>query len=117
MKSNIDVFDITKFLLSLTIIALHSQLFNPFLFPYLRIAVPVFFILTGYLSFAKLDRISGYSNRKEHLIHIIKRYFKLYLFWLVVLLPFTLYIRHYFENGIIMGLFMFLRSLFFLVNI
>lgn len=84
-------FDIVKFILSFFVVAIHSGLFPYALYPWLRIAVPMFFMMTSYFLFSALG-----DAPKEKQLKIIKKFVlrnvKLYLCWFVVLLPFTLYI-------------------------
>ncbi len=89
--------DISKFILSLLVIAIHV---NPFgkgpeknlIFPLARIAVPMFFIVSGYFLFSKLRR------EKDHR-SVIKRFcsrnIKLYFTWFILLFPITMQIRGY----------------------
>lgn len=103
IQKNNDSIDVTKFLLSLCVVAIHSELLYNYIYPFVRLAVPIFFIFSGYFSFLKIDAIQNYSAKKEKFISIVKRYLKLYAFWFIVLLPHTLYIRKYFSSGIIAG--------------
>ena len=111
-QKNIDSIDLTKFLLSLCIVAIHASFLNQYIFPFARLPVPVFFIFSGYLVFAKLDAIPDISAKKQKLACIIKRYLKLYLFWFILLLPYTLYLRKYFRSGFLNGCLKFLKSFF-----
>ena len=87
-----DILDLAKFILSIMIVAIHTALFQTYLFPWLRIAVPLFFMISSFLLF---DRVNASSiDQKDQ---VIKNYFirqlKLYLFWFIVLLPLTIYFR------------------------
>ena len=95
MKKQYDCVDATKLLLSLFIVAIHADLFGSALFPTLRLAVPVFFIFTGFFAFSRIDAAAP-ADRKKALWRIEKRYLQLYLFWFVVLLPITVYVRKYY---------------------
>lgn len=110
---NIDSIDLTKFILSLWVVAIHTSLFNNYIYPFVRLAVPVFFIFSGYFSFTKLNTAQNDFLKKEKLIYIIKRYLKLYFFWFVLLLPHTLYIRKYFRDGFFHGFLALIKGLFF----
>ena len=65
-KENYDGLDITKFLMALGIIGLHSQLPKSMLYPYVRLAVPVFFLLTGFLRFKKYP-VKKQNRKKDRL--------------------------------------------------
>jgi len=104
ISKNYDIFDLTRFILSIMIIAIHTQLFPKLLYPWLRIAVPIFFIISSYLLCNKLN----YSLPKEK-TKIIKKYIKhllrLYFIWFIILLPVTIIIRQsWFNNGFTQGI-------------
>lgn len=50
-KQNYDIFDLAKFILAIFIIAIHSEFLPHILYPWLRIAVPLFFVISAYLFF------------------------------------------------------------------
>lgn len=97
-------FDILKFVMALMIVALHSMLWPDVLLPWLRIGVPVFFILSSYLFFSKLNKLDSKEERRGALLHFIKRSGVLYLFWFVVLFVPNLMIRHWFAGGWLNGI-------------
>ena len=109
---NYDNLDLLKFILCFMIVAIHTQLFPMILYPWLRLAVPLFFITSSFLIFKKINME---VNREKE---IIKKYFnrqlKFYFFWFVLLLPLTIYIRlEWFENGLAVGLIKFVSNLLF----
>lgn len=99
MSKKYDCVDAAKLVMSLFVVAIHANLFNQALFPTIRLAVPVFFIFTGFFTFSKINKMP-FGNRKHGLWKIEKRYMQLYLFWFAVLLPFTLYNRQYHTYGL-----------------
>lgn len=107
-------FDYIKLFLSIMVLAIHCMIYPTILFPWLRIAVPLFFIISSYFLFSKLK----HSDDKQQ-YQLLKKYFlrnfRLYSFWFVILLPITLYVRKdlYFSPNITTNIFHFLRSLFF----
>ena len=112
-KSNIDIFDIAKFILSFFIVAIHTELFPSVLYPWLRIAVPLFFIISSYLFFSKLNKTDT-TNHNGILKKFVKRNLVLYGIWFIILLPFTVYVRkEWFEEGIFKGLLYSVRGLIF----
>lgn len=112
MKDNKDVLDVTKLILSLMVVAIHTVLYPEFLYPWLRLAVPLFFIISSYLLFDKINKSSKSDEKiiiKNHTIRLLKFYF----FWLIALLPITLYIRRdWFNEGIICGILTFVKHFF-----
>ncbi|MBQ4551720.1 MAG: acyltransferase family protein [Clostridia bacterium] len=110
MRKQYDCIDAVKLLMALFVVAIHTNLFNGALFPTIRLAVPVFFILTGFFSFSKITA-APVAERKTVLWNIEKRYLQLYLFWFVVLLPFTIYVRKYYTYNWLDFISVFLRNL------
>lgn len=99
MKKQYPCIDAAKLIMSLFVVAIHTYLFGEALYPTIRLAVPVFFIFTGFLSFTKLNLASGSAGRKT-LWDIEKRYLQLYIFWFIVLLPATIDARQYNMYGL-----------------
>ncbi len=99
--SKIDAkYDLIKFFLSLLVLAIHSTIYPMVLYPWLRIAVPLFFILSSYFVFSKLHKADE-NEQKVILKKFVVRNLKLYLCWFVILLPITIYIRKdvFFSKG------------------
>lgn len=113
MQKNYDSLDMLKFILSLTILAIHSGLFGGAIYPYARLAVPLFFIISGFFAFGKLDNISDSQRRWSALWNMLLRYLKLYGFWFVVLSPVTFLFRGYFRDGLVSGLVKLLEGFLF----
>ena len=108
------VFDVTKYILSIMVIAIHSNLFPSVLYPWLRLAVPLFFIISSYFLFKKLENTE--DSKKDGVVwRYVKRNAILYLFWFIVLLPISLYLHHdiWIDDFNIFCLLRFLRSLVF----
>jgi len=103
-----DGFDIIKAVLALFIVGIHTilSLENPIylvnltLSPLFRLAVPIFFIFSGYFFFKKELVLTG-KARKVQLCKSVSRYGKLYLFWFVLLLPITIVYRGYLKKSIL----------------
>ncbi len=102
--------DCMKFLLSIFVVMIHSNVNVGFFKPFLRIAVPLFFITSSYFFFKKINNA---SNQREVLIKFVKRNLILYSFWFIILLPITLFLKNWFSNGFFMGIVSFFQSLFF----
>lgn len=95
------ILDLTKYILSFMIVAVHSGLLPNILYPWLRLAVPLFFIISSYILFCKFNAAEE-ESKKSCIINYVKRNLQLYLFWFIVLLPITVYIRRaWFRNGVI----------------
>ena len=89
IHKNYDIFDLIKFILSIFIVSLHSGLVPDILIPVVRTAVPLFFIISSYLLFSKKENMTEMKRGGVTLHRFIIRNLKLYFFWTVVLLPFT----------------------------
>ncbi len=92
--------DLLKYLMAICVVAMHTQLFSGVLYPITRLAVPVFFLLSGYFFFSKQKTLDSRESEK-HFKARIKRIVQLYSFWFVVLLPLTVYIRKYYQGGVV----------------
>ena len=100
-KKSYDMVDLTKFILSFLVVAIHvnplGEKYDALRFPLVRIAVPIFFLYSGFFLFKKIST-SNVETHQSILMHFIKRNILLYLFWFVALLPVTFKIRHYFTH-------------------
>ena len=111
-NKNLDILDLTKLILSIMIVAIHSSIFPFVLYPWLRIAVPLFFIISSYLFFTKINKCAV-SEKSLFLRNYIIRLLKYYLFWFIILFPLFLIIRKFwFTNGF-SSIFIFIRQLIF----
>ena len=102
-KKSFDSFDLFKFIVSFVVMIVHL---NPFgesrfhwLHPWVRIAIPVFFMISAFLFFRKYDSVPE-EEKNTLLWRCIKRDLILYLFWFIVFLPFTIIYRDYLHKGI-----------------
>ena len=107
-------YDLIKFFLSLMILAIHTQLYPKILYPWLRIAVPLFFIISSYFLFSKIKDAS-IDKQKTIFKKFVVRNLQLYTCWFIILLPVTIYFRkeQYFSNGIIENILNIIRSILF----
>jgi surface polysaccharide O-acyltransferase-like enzyme len=97
-------YDITKFVLSLFVVAIHSQLFPSILYPWLRIAVPLFFVMTSYFLFGKLNKVSEKQERNSIVRNFVKRNLSLYIFWAIVFFPRRLFLTgDVFKESVLKG--------------
>lgn len=104
-KLNIQYFDLgggktdmLKLILAIFVVAIHTTGFE-ILFPILRCAVPLFFMLSSYFFFSKYDNTDDIYEQRDVLFKYIKRNLQLYTFWFIVLLPFTLVHRGYLNES------------------
>lgn len=105
-------YDVLKIILAVLIVILHTRPLPNDFQPILRLAVPVFFIMTSFFFFNKIKDLG-----KEETIYALKKFVRrnllLYLFWFVFLLPVTLYRHDWFETGFVMGFIRMFRSFLF----
>lgn len=104
IKKSYDSFDLFKFIVSFVVMIVHT---NPlgesrfhWLHPWVRIAIPVYFMISAFLFFSKYDSLPE-EKKNGYLVKFIKRDLTLYLFWFIVFLPFTIVYRDYFHKGIV----------------
>ncbi|MFS0783661.1 acyltransferase [Bacillus sp. 1P06AnD] len=94
MKSY-NAIDLMRFVAALFVISIHT---DPFLdlspaFNYIwvsgvcRVAVPFFFMASGYFFFKKLDGHSGSGEKQTFLLIYAKKLLKLYVLWSLIYLP------------------------------
>lgn len=107
-------YDLVKFILSFLVVAIHANLFPMVLYPWLRIAVPLFFMISSYFLFSKLF-CAQKTEHKTILKGFVQRNLALYACWFVILLPITFIKRRdlFFTGNILESILNFLRSLFF----
>ena len=94
------------------IVAIHTGFIDQYIYPTVRLAVPLFFIFSGFFAFSKIDSAKNLSAQKSILKNTISRYLKLYLFWFIVSLPLMIYFRYFFKEGFLKGIFIFIRQFF-----
>ena len=108
-KKNYDSIDLLKIILSVLIVQIHSDFYLPWMKPYVRLAVPLFFIISAYFFFKK-------NPSTKNLLSYIKRLFILYAFWFTIFGSYFLYMnREEFigEGDFLNGTIFFLKSLLF----
>lgn len=120
MKEKFNSIDIFKFVASIIVVAIHTNPFigcsNDFinnLWSTINImAVPFFFISTGYLTFYK--RTDEEKIDIDLIMNIIRKYVKLYLIWTIIYLPITIYDFIHNDRGIVVNILYFIRGFFLL---
>lgn len=106
-------FDIMKGVLAVFIVLLHSELLPHGCDALLTVAVPLFFMISSYLFWTKVD--GQYDKIPQLLYHFVKRNLKLYFFWIVVFAIPSIFINRYFFHNIGFGreLLLIVRDFFF----
>ena len=102
-RKNLDAADVLKFVLSITIVATHTSLFEGYITPLVRLAVPAFFMISGYFFFSKINSCDSKAKQRAYLKKSVTHNLKLYFFWFILLLPLTLYIRKSHTIALITG--------------
>ena len=107
LHRNIDSVDVFRAFLALMVMAIHSHLLPILLFPWVRLAVPCFFLISSYFYFLK--------NEHEKLKKFSIRLLRLYVAWFIVLMPITFYMKRetWFGGGCAYFLLQFTKSLLF----
>ena len=113
IKENGKQIDILKFVLAILVVGIHTMPQGFVCRPLLRLAVPMFFIITSFLFFHKQNELTTVQERKQALKKYVKRVMKLYLFWFVLLLPLTVFFRHWYQEPGFMTLVDVVRNFFF----
>lgn len=90
--------DLLKLIMAFFVIAIHSGLSNitsgickDILNDIFALAVPYFFITSGFLLFRKTDINNWGSNDKKRLLRYLVKILKLYGAWTLIYLPLTIY--------------------------
>lgn len=112
-RKNNDAIDALKLLMSIAIVAMHSEVFVGsywllILYPWARLCVPLFFMVSAYFFFRKHPDGIGLGS-------FIGRIVRLYMFWFVATLPFTIVYRMHIwwqDDGWLNCIARFIRSVF-----
>ncbi|WP_409932557.1 acyltransferase family protein [Xanthocytophaga flavus] len=111
--------DLMKFLAAFLVISIHTRPFydiHPvlgFLFENIitRVAVPFFFISSGFLFFTKVLETSSVSEQRKLLVGFLKRILVLYLLWTLIYLPYDLYFIYKKQHDLVATLLSYLQRL------
>lgn len=92
-----DAADAAKLVMSIMVVAIHVPPFGRWgtaaILPALRLAVPLFFMISAYLFFRRLGPGASWPEARRALARFARRTGKLYFFWFLVLLAPTAVIR------------------------
>lgn len=117
-----DSIDLTKFVLAFMVVLIHINPFsaevNVVVMPVLRLAVPLFFIISAFFFFTKVSVGKGATESDvvqavKRAISFTKRNLSLYFFWLAILIVPVISLRGWFGHGILRGVFVLLQHFFF----
>ncbi len=103
--------DILKLILAVLVMIIHSGTDKTLISPILRIAVPLFFIISSYFFFSKIRKLDSKKERNTALFHTVKRNLLLYLIWSVVQLPIVIFMRGYHHDFIPSGAWAIVRDI------
>ncbi len=112
-RKNLDSADVLKYVLSILIVATHTSFLEGYITPLVRLAVPAFFMISGYFFFGKINSCDSKAQQIAYLKKSITHNLKLYLFWFILILPLTLYVRRYHTMGFFGGLSHLIRDFLF----
>lgn len=112
-RKNLDAADVLKFVLSITIVATHTSLLEGYITPLVRLAVPAFFMISGYFFFGRINSCNIKADQNAYLKKSVTHNLKLYFFWFAALLPLTLYVRKYHTLGLFDGAWHLVRDFLF----
>lgn len=93
-----NLIDVVKFILAILIMIIHSGIDKTVISPILRVAVPLFFIISAYFFFLKLTKTEDKTERRKALFRFVKRNLLLYVIWAIIQLPLIIYFRDYYLN-------------------
>lgn len=84
--------DVMKYIMSYSVIAIHSQsacdtFFPTFIVWFINLAVPFFFITSGYLVARKIYALKSYPERHMMLKARALEIFRLFVLWIIIYLP------------------------------
>lgn len=100
-KTNHDVVDMAKLIMSVMVCAIHSLGGVEWLRPWLSLAIPLFFVFSAYFFFCKYRKKPSLS---ETYIPFFRRIATIYLIWFLIWLPMMLKHNGWFSDGFIRGL-------------
>lgn len=95
MRTYYNIFDLTKFILSFIVVAIHTQMTEtgPIMKVLCTLAVPLFFIISAFLLNHNMS-LPNWGGHKRG----IQKLLRLYIIWTIIYLPLTIY-GYYFVEG------------------
>lgn len=113
-----NLFDISKLILAVMVVGIHTPL-PEYFFPWLRLAVPLFFMMTSYFLFSKLKTIDDKNTRKATVKKFVIRNAKLYIFYSLLLSPIIIalirfdFLKEHFSYGFFRGIYSIIQMVLF----
>ncbi|MBQ5984327.1 MAG: acyltransferase family protein [Bacteroidales bacterium] len=98
--------DLLKFIMAVVVVSIHTNLFSEIdwlyniTLPLKKSAVPIFFVISSYLFFNKIEvsHLDGNNTKDFELLRrYISRLLVFYLFWFIIMLPLTIVIRKWYD--------------------
>jgi peptidoglycan/LPS O-acetylase OafA/YrhL len=90
--------DVWKFIMAFAVIAIHSRnktytfgQYSECITWFISLAVPFFFIVSGFLLAQKLDKLDDVNQKRAVFLARSKQMCRLYISWLIVYLPIAIY--------------------------
>lgn len=115
-EENIASLDLLKIILSIMVVVIHV---NPrgcdlshIVYPFIRIAVPLFYIISSFFVFRKINRVQK-SDQYKIIQRFLSRNAKLYIAWFILLLPSVIVVRGYYKLELVDLLKRFMLDLIF----
>lgn len=125
LNKQYESFDVLKFILSIFVIAIHTDplqnfigtLIYDFYQSLIYLAVPVFFIMTGFLIANKMSNLDFDNIHEDNHVAIIighiKKLLRLYITWSLIYLPLDIYFYFEFHKSFFYVVADYLRGLIF----
>lgn len=119
MKESYSGIDIIKFLFSVCVVGIHTNILTSetsniewgIFHGIFRLAVPFFFVCSGFFLGLKLYRTNTFNDGKNEIKKYIKRLIVPYIFWLIIGLPFQVYKLR--ADNFVLIIFKLIRSILF----
>lgn len=89
-SKNCELLNLVRFILSFLVVLATTRGLSPYMYPWVRIAIPLFFVIYSYSFFKKVNARRRRSSKREELKFFVWRNLKLYFFWFIVLSPIIL---------------------------
>lgn len=112
--------DLLKFIMALAVVAIHVQPFetssvlSSIFEPWTSAAVPVFFLISAFLLFNKVERLNVWGDKRIAIYKFTKRIGILYMAWFFIDLPYIIANKGYFTSyGAWESIGVFVKDLFF----
>ncbi len=87
--------DIMKFIMAFAVLTIHVQVFFSYNYPsfinwFIRLAVPFYFLSSGYLTAQRYMGLSDKNEKAEYLRHKGFRFGRMFMLWIIIYMPFSI---------------------------